>query len=356
MTDAIGPESSPPGLARKLKLSKAERARRAEHMKKVHQPGSGAFNASRLKVDVILREEDRAAYEELLKHPATTAAAAHAWLRQRGYDVGETAVRKHRRYFTGCLTSVRQSARFADALGKLSDKHGGGYLSEVTLTRVQQVVMQKLFEVCGSHKDEEEQDRRIIDTDELRKMADIVTGAAVTRQKVEAMRLEFARRVREAVEAANKSAKQGDSGTAVADRVREMLGLPLWDSDEDWKYGVPEYEMETFEDVFTKERKDIDGRVLSPEEYDEKPPHRLKKPRLRYPPPKGIEPLDPPVPHPRSKVQLSAVPPVDRPIVQAIWEAREAKKAKTQEERPGQESQKHLPAPQDGEAPQGEVQ
>jgi hypothetical protein len=138
-----------------------------------------------------------------------------------------------------------------------------------------------------------------------------------------------------------------------------MLGLPLWDSDEDWKYGVPEYEMETFEDVLTKERKDISGRVLSPDEYDERPPHRLKFRKPTWPPPKGLEPLNPPVPHPRAKKQLSAIPPVDRPIAQAIWEAKEAKKATEQAREQAQDGQagrqKHLPAPREGEAPQGDV-
>ena len=184
-------------------------------------------------------------------------------------------------------------------------------------------------------------------------MADIVTGAVASRQKVETMRLEFGRRVREAVEEAKKAAKSGDSGSAVADRVREMLGIPLWDSDEDWKYGVPEYEMETFKCPLTGVRKDIDGRVLSPEEYDEHPPHRLKRRKPSFPPPKGLEPLDPPIPHPRAKKQFAAVTPVDRPIAQAIWEAKEKKRA---EEEAEQQAQKQLPAPpgdaaQEGAAP-----
>ena len=107
----------------------------------------------------------------------------------------------------------------------------------------------------------------------------------------------------------------------VVDRVAEMLGLPVWQDDEDWRYGVPKFMCETFL-ALDGTRRDINGRIVSDEEVDAAG-YLKTPPRPGYVPP-GIEPLMPPVPHPRATKQLAAVEPVARPVSQAIYEAKHA--------------------------------
>lgn len=105
------------------------------------------------------------------------------------------------------------------------------------------------------------------------------------------------------------------------DRVAEMLGLPVWQEDEDWRYGVPKFMCETFL-ALDGTRRDINGRIVSDQEVDAAG-YLKTPPKPGYVPP-GIEPLMPPVPHPRATKQYAANEPVDRPLAQAIYESKHA--------------------------------
>lgn len=179
------------------------------------------------KVDALLSDEDRPAYETLLRAPDTTTASARAWLRARGYPVGLDAVARHRRDFAKVVKQLRETARFADALGSLARTHGTTVLSDVTLTRLQQLVMERLMR-AGRRKGGK---RQAIDTKELGELSKIVKDAVGTRKNVEAMRSDFERSKRRAASAAGEVARAGGNGQAVADRVREILGIPLGDGD-----------------------------------------------------------------------------------------------------------------------------
>jgi hypothetical protein len=55
--------------------------------------------ARHFKVNDLLSDADRPAYEELLRRPSTTIDVAHAWLTERGLQVCRGAVHNHFRHF-----------------------------------------------------------------------------------------------------------------------------------------------------------------------------------------------------------------------------------------------------------------
>lgn len=236
---ARSPKTKRRGQARgpKQKPRRPNASREPEHLNAMRAaadapsaPGGprGGFGAERLKVDVILKEADRPAYESLLADAGTTGADAIAWLRARGYRVGSCAVLNHRRNFNRMVREVRQTARFADALADLARRHGTIVMSDLTLTRLQQLVMQRLMREPQAATDEKEE---VLGMEELGELSKMVKDAVGSRRHVEAMRSDDDRRRREAAAEAQKAAKGGASGQAVADRVREILGIPLGDAD-----------------------------------------------------------------------------------------------------------------------------
>jgi hypothetical protein len=185
-------------------------------------PRTGGVCKGHLKVDEILRDEDRPAYAELIRNPATRVKDALRWLRARGYRVGKHAVQHHRARFRGMLRDLRRAADFAGSLGKLAKAHGPTTLSDITVTRLQQVLMERLM-AAGKEK---KQTFRDIPLDELKELTKLVDTAVSTRRLVEQMRRDFEETKRQIAREAVRAAKGGGGGAAVADRVRELLGIP----------------------------------------------------------------------------------------------------------------------------------
>jgi hypothetical protein len=231
-------------------------------------PGGKRGGYPKGKINAILSDQDRIEYEAMLSRPGVTHKQALQWLRNKGYRVGHVAVARHHREFMESLKQLRYAARFADALGQLSDKHGSAALSDVTLTRVQQLVMERLFSVsevrpAEQAKESEESDKstdteshkpkdtrseeRRMSTAELAALSKIVEGAVGSRKHIEQMRREFQQTKQRTAEEADKVAQSGADGQAVVNRVREILGIPLGDdrSELEKKDGLPQRHRDT---------------------------------------------------------------------------------------------------------------
>ena len=83
-----------------------------------------------LKVDRMLTGADLEAYESKASDPNSSPDDVRRWLKERGYAVGLTAVRNHRKRFLTALHEVRQSARLAHALAQVAREHGTAALTE----------------------------------------------------------------------------------------------------------------------------------------------------------------------------------------------------------------------------------
>jgi hypothetical protein len=170
-----------------------------------------------LRVDQMLREEDRAAYEALLAQPRTRLQECFAWLKAHGYPhVGAHAVMTHRRRFRDKLEGVRQSARFAQAIVQVARESGQAAMSDGMLTRFEQVMLEQLMRL------EEHEKVRVSD---LTDMSKCVSAAVGSRERFEELRREHEQTKRRAAEEGERLGNSGASGKDVVERMKEILGV-----------------------------------------------------------------------------------------------------------------------------------
>ena len=288
----------------------------------------GATMFKRWRVDAILLPEHRDEYERLMQTPGVSGDGLHAWLLERGYDVCRSAVRQHRKAFCNQVKDVKNAARAAQAFAAVVRKEGPAVMAEATTLRLEQLMMEGFFELKDGNRNLTK-DYQPHDWVTLGKATGLMVTARSQLQKMrDASALRDRERGAEQAKADFEERRKNETPEErkaremkVPDRVAEMLGLPVWQNDEDWRYGVPKFECETFIHP-DGSRRDINGRIVADSEVDEQGYLKTPPPPGYVPP--GIEPLMPPVPHPRAKKQLAAVEPVARPVSQAVYEAKHA--------------------------------
>lgn len=174
------------------------------------------WGKGRFKIDVLLSDADRPAYDALLSSPRTTGTSAWGWLKSRGYKVGLTAVLNHKRQFDRDNEQLRRAARAASAYASAADSLGGPEaFSAAALTKINELAMAHLFPADGSPPA-----RAATTAAVLNELARTIDKTLAARGRLESLRpkLEEARRVQEGHAVAD--------GRAVVERVREILGMP----------------------------------------------------------------------------------------------------------------------------------
>ena len=184
-------------------------------------------SVTRFKVEQVLSPEHLKEYQELLKDPRTTVKKAHAWLVERGYRVGYAAVGRHRRRFDEDVVSMRKTAMLAEHFAEASKAGGMSALSDATVARFQQVLLERLMRLDKAGEVGAENTRAFSSRDWL-ELGKTVNTAVSARRVLETLRLEFEDRARKAAEAVAKAApKDRLDGVALSDKVRRILGVPL---------------------------------------------------------------------------------------------------------------------------------
>jgi hypothetical protein len=186
-------------------------------------------SVTRFKVEQILSPEDWKEYQELLRDPRMTIKKLHAWLTARGYKIGPAAVGRHRRRFDEDVVAVRRTAMLAEHFADASRGGGMAVLSDATVARFQQVLLERLMrmdkpDVPGAER------TRDFSPGQWLELARTITHTVSARRSMEALRAEFEDRARKAMEAVEKAAgakKKPLDGVAVANAVRRILGVPL---------------------------------------------------------------------------------------------------------------------------------
>ena len=185
-------------------------------------PGYGK-SVTRFKVEQVLSPEHLKEYQALLKDARTTVKKAHAWLVARGYRVGYAAVGRHRRRYDEDVIAMRKTAMLAEHLADESKAGGLSALSDATVARFQQVLLERLMRLDKADDPDAEQTRNFSSRDWL-ELGRTINAAVSARRSLETLRLEFDDRARKAAEAAPKGRLDG---VALSDKVRRILGVPL---------------------------------------------------------------------------------------------------------------------------------
>ena len=185
----------------------------------------------RSKVERLLSPQHLKEYRELLSDPRTTVKIAHAWLRERGYDIGYSAVARDRRRFDQDLVEVRKTAMLAGQFAEASRGGGLAALSDAMVARFQQVLLQRLMRMDKSGDPKAEKTNDFTPSEWL-ELAKTVAASVNTRRSLEALRADYEDRARQAAEAVERAAgpkKKPLDGVEVANAVRRILGVPLPD-------------------------------------------------------------------------------------------------------------------------------
>jgi len=173
------------------------------------------------KVDELLAEltaEEVQEYKAILRQPAATIDDLLEWFAAPGRDckISRGAVWKHRRNYQDLLDGVRRSAEMARAFADVARSGGVEALGEASLARFQQLMTEKLLQM-----DADEQ----LDAKELRQLSMAMNAAANTRQRIEAVKLDYEKRQAEALSKAEKLAGSGATGSHVVETIKRALGI-----------------------------------------------------------------------------------------------------------------------------------
>lgn len=173
--------------------------------------------ARHFKIDDVLEKDDLESFRALMRQPAMTIDGLCEWLGVKGYRISRSSVGGYRQNFNKVLEDVRRSSEMAGAFVQMAKNSGGAELAGASLSRFQQLLMEKLMSLSS------EQDG--VDAGELMKLSIALKTAVGAQQGIEELRLEFAKKQKEAVAEAEKMAKAGGSPVDVVSKVREILGI-----------------------------------------------------------------------------------------------------------------------------------
>jgi hypothetical protein len=172
-----------------------------------------------LRIEVLLRPDDREPYYAMLRRPGSRVIDALAWLKARGYgeEVRYCSVCRHRRRFLDKGREIRKSAEIGAELSRVAREQGSAVLTEGALTTFEQVVMEQLRLLNLKEK---------VDPKELAALSHGVATAVVGRNRLETLLAEIAQRDQALADAADREARQKNATPQdVAERMRQMLGL-----------------------------------------------------------------------------------------------------------------------------------
>lgn len=175
--------------------------------------------SQKFKADELLSkmtEEDRAAYDTLLHDPATTIDDRLEFFLSRGVHISRGAVWKHGRSFQEKLDGIRRSSEIARAFMAVAKEGGAAGLSEASLSRFQQLLMEKLMAM---------EDEGETDSGELMKLSIALQTAIKASGQIQEIKAEYEKRQKDALAAAEQAAKRGEGSEAVVSKVREILGI-----------------------------------------------------------------------------------------------------------------------------------
>jgi hypothetical protein len=177
----------------------------------------GDWGRGHLKVDNLLKEEDRDAYFALLRQPGTTCRKALHWLRARGYRVGPGAVKHHKRRFNEKLQQVKTSAEMSLVCAELVRQVGAHRMSDAAVLRFETLLTEALFKRGQGEA---------LAKPEWEMLGRALTTAVLNRSRVETVRMADEAAKREAGQDPRSNRKRLD-GVTISDKVRKILGVPL---------------------------------------------------------------------------------------------------------------------------------
>jgi len=172
--------------------------------KRVFGGGVYHYPPYRSKVEDLLRDEHRAAYESMIVGNATLPTL-HNWLNSQGYDFGKETVRRHREKFLRGVGEIRRGAEVAMQFAKFA-RAAGLTLDDAAVGGFHQMLMQFFTNA---------QVTTSLTGKDVQSVAAAIDSFIDTHQKVDNLRRDLS------TESTSTIRNESD----VVDRVREILGV-----------------------------------------------------------------------------------------------------------------------------------
>ena len=169
------------------------------------------------KVHELLSERELEDLRAYAREPGRTIDELHQWVLEKGYTLSRGAVGNWKQMFDEELLQerFRRSGEFARNVVEVA-KQGAVAVSDAALLQLTQVLFEQMARLDGDGQ---------IDSGDLLNLSTALKTAVGTKQGIEKLKQEFARREREALDEAQKVAKSGGGGEAVVQKMREILGI-----------------------------------------------------------------------------------------------------------------------------------
>ena len=164
-----------------------------------------------LKIDRLLKPRERAEYAKLVRQPQTTFGDLKAFLAAHGHpNVGTVAIRTHRNRLRQRLRTLRTSAAFARDLAQVVLEYGPEAFRGGAVAGVDQQIMERVFQL---------HDLDQIDPREFGEWARSLTTFATLRTHLTPGAAGNGEK--------GKPNQKPLDGVALSDKVRRILGVPL---------------------------------------------------------------------------------------------------------------------------------
>jgi hypothetical protein len=175
---------------------------------------------SQFKIDELLKDhgEDQAALEAYARDPGRSIDELQIWLESRGYVVSRGAVWNWKQKFDGLLMQERfsRSGELAAAIRDAGRSGGAVAISEAAILQLSQVIFEQAAKLEADGE---------VDSLDLRRLTSSLKSLLDSKQRADQIAAEFARKEKEAVEAASNVAKSGGSPVDVVRTIKEALGI-----------------------------------------------------------------------------------------------------------------------------------
>jgi hypothetical protein len=168
------------------------------------------------KVDELLPDEHRDAYERLMRDPRSTIPVLQKFLRGIGINVSRNAIANHRTDAHLEVKRAHEISLMANAFCELTRAHGATKVVEASHTKFEMNLMEFLFR---------NPETPLLDPAQLEQIGKVTQRAVHTRMDVETLHEDRERREREAEKDHKPKMSQRQAELETVRRVEEILGL-----------------------------------------------------------------------------------------------------------------------------------
>lgn len=177
---------------------------------------------------ILLKEPDATEYATLLDNDETSDQTLLDWLHERGYSTEYDAPQRPRGKFREQLHSLRTASEMAHAFATMAREFGVGAMTDASMACAEQALMQQMMRVV-----QDEPSHAVFSAKQWSELNKAIGEGISNRRHIEQMTHAFTKAKRQVAQVVEDATAGAADGKAVVDKVREILGIPAGDEEEE---------------------------------------------------------------------------------------------------------------------------